>query len=177
MAAKLEQSVSPSFNRMVGTLPPLVAEKVTKGDLIDLEFDICQMLEFSLQWASPTLFAERYLKVLGKESLAKVDLITAQFCKFCALKSGICLEFPGSVIGAAAVTLALNVLSFQEASDVFNMKSIPEVSQNYGSPLSWWIKSALKETMLDLNQVSNCYSKLLTQVNESDQVKGELTKV
>ena len=85
------------------------------------------MLEFSLQWASPTLFAERYLKVLGKESLAQVDLITAQFCKFCALKSEICLDFPGSVIGAAAVTLALNVLSSQEASDVLKIKMMSEV--------------------------------------------------
>jgi hypothetical protein len=65
--------------------------------------------------------------VLGVESLTQVDQVTAQFCKFCALKSGLCLEYPGSVIGAAAVTLALNVLSSQEASDVFKIKMMPEV--------------------------------------------------
>lgn len=34
MAAKLEQSVSPSFNRMINTLPASVANKVTKAALI-----------------------------------------------------------------------------------------------------------------------------------------------
>ena len=68
MAAKLEQSVSPSFNRMINLLPEAAREKVTKLSLIDLEFDILTTLEYELQWASPTLFAERYLQVLGYQN-------------------------------------------------------------------------------------------------------------
>jgi len=48
MAAKLEQPVSPSFNRMINLLPESKRVGVTKEGLIDLEFNIVASLEFSV---------------------------------------------------------------------------------------------------------------------------------
>jgi hypothetical protein len=48
LAAKLEQSISPSFNRMINTLPHASRDGVTKPTLILIEFDIIMTLQFDL---------------------------------------------------------------------------------------------------------------------------------
>ena len=63
MAAKLEQPIQPSFNRMV----KLVAEQwdvsLTRQDLLDLEESIIRTLDFDLRSVGPLLFLERYQRV------------------------------------------------------------------------------------------------------------------
>lgn len=68
MAAKLEQSISPSFSRMISLLPTAYKGKVSKQQLIDLEFEVISTLQWDVQHAAPTLFAERHLKVMGLQS-------------------------------------------------------------------------------------------------------------
>ena len=60
MAAKLEQPISPSFNRMLALLPSSEQSRITKQDLIDLEEDILITLKFSLHWAGPIPLIERF---------------------------------------------------------------------------------------------------------------------
>lgn len=44
MAAKLEQTIQPSFLRMIYLLPPKLEKKVCKADLIKLERDVIRTL-------------------------------------------------------------------------------------------------------------------------------------
>jgi len=44
MAAKLEQPVSPSFNRMISILPKELSANLKKKDLINLELQIIEAL-------------------------------------------------------------------------------------------------------------------------------------
>ena len=60
MAAKMEQPISPSFNRMLALLPPSEQKNITKADLIKLEEKILLSLEFSVHYAGPLPFLERY---------------------------------------------------------------------------------------------------------------------
>jgi len=61
MAAKLQQPVSPSFNKMIDQLPDDKKKLVRKSELINLEYFIVSTLQFDLQWAGPLVTLERYL--------------------------------------------------------------------------------------------------------------------
>ena len=65
MAAKLEQPISPSFNRMIRLLPKSQQLQVEKQDLIDLEEQIMKALDFDFAYASPISFLERYQRLLS----------------------------------------------------------------------------------------------------------------
>ena len=65
IAAKIEQPISPSFNRMIRLLPKSQQFQVGKEDLIDLEEQIVKALEFDFAYASPITFLERYQRILA----------------------------------------------------------------------------------------------------------------
>jgi hypothetical protein len=48
MAAKLEQPISPSFTRMISLLPESQREHITKNQLVKLEKNILEVLEFNV---------------------------------------------------------------------------------------------------------------------------------
>lgn len=50
---------------MIALLPDSYRKNTTKADLIKLERHILETLEFSVQWAGPTPFVDRILKLLG----------------------------------------------------------------------------------------------------------------
>ena len=60
IAAKLEQPISPSFNRMLALLPASEQKDITKQKLVDLEEKILISLEFSIHCTGPMPFLERY---------------------------------------------------------------------------------------------------------------------
>jgi hypothetical protein len=63
LAAKLEQPVSPSFNKMIALIPD--NKMIKKKTLIDLEHRLVFALQFSLQVCGPITFAERFVTVFG----------------------------------------------------------------------------------------------------------------
>ena len=109
MAAKLEQPISPSFTRMISLLPESQRELITKNQLVKLEKNILEVLEFNVQWAGPIPFVERFLKLFKLQSYPQIAYLSSQFCKFTALKSEICLHIKPSYIAMAAVILACNI--------------------------------------------------------------------
>ena len=60
MAAKLEQPISPSFNRMVRLVHEEWSIQVEKMDLIFLEERIIKMLDFDLHFTCPLVYLERF---------------------------------------------------------------------------------------------------------------------
>lgn len=53
MSAKMEQPISPSFNRLIGMLTSDEQKYVSKQGLIDLEADILMILGFDLSFPGP----------------------------------------------------------------------------------------------------------------------------
>ena len=64
MAAKLEQPIQPSFNRMVKLVSDQWDVKLTRQDLLDLEENIIRTLDFDLRSVSPLHFLHRFQRVL-----------------------------------------------------------------------------------------------------------------
>jgi hypothetical protein len=69
LAAKLEQPISPSYNKMIGFLPENQKTGVSKKELLRIEREVIKTLQFDIQRPGPTLFIERYIKVLGYERI------------------------------------------------------------------------------------------------------------
>jgi hypothetical protein len=77
MAAKLEQPISPSFNRMINLLPENERKHVSKAQLIELEQDIIRQLGFDFNFPGPLQSMERFLRLLEyDQNLSVVEMTT-----------------------------------------------------------------------------------------------------
>lgn len=87
MAAKLEQPVQPSFNRMIKLVAAEWSFTVTKQELIDLEENIVKTLDFDLQQAGPIAFLERFQRVYNLDQVKRdkeayaLDYLARSFCR------------------------------------------------------------------------------------------------
>lgn len=114
MAAKLEQPISPSFNRMLALLPASEQARITKKDLIDLEEQILLTLNFSLHATGPIPFIERFQRLFGidQETLdhdfKQVGFTARQFVKYMQ-RYGQFLKWKPSQLAAAAIVLSINL--------------------------------------------------------------------
>ena len=114
MAAKMEQQIAPSFNRLIKIVHDEWGVSIFKQDLIDLEEDIIRELDFELHFPFPTLFLERYQRIFGLENIRNgkearlVDKLARDYCKL-FLKETTCLKYNPSTIAAAAFMCAYNI--------------------------------------------------------------------
>ena len=88
MAAKLEQPISPSFNRMHALLPLVEQKRIIKQDIVDLEEKILIELQFSIHYTGPIPFIERYQRIFGLDQenndrdFKQVGFTARQFVKY-----------------------------------------------------------------------------------------------
>lgn len=64
IAAKIEQPISPNYERMIRLLP-VYRTSITRQDLIDMEEKIIRAFDFDFNYASPISFLERYQRLLS----------------------------------------------------------------------------------------------------------------
>ena len=114
MAAKMEQPISPSFNRMILLLYENHKIKLKKDNIINLEEKILRTLEFSVHHVSAVPFLERFLRIFGFDSGGKgsdahqISSLAYKYCIFMQRASHY-LEFRPSQIASAALLLAINI--------------------------------------------------------------------
>ena len=114
MAAKMEQPISPSFNRMILLLYENHKIKLKKVDLLDLEEKILRTLEFSCHHISAVPFLERFLRIFGVDKVEEdadaeqISNLAYHYCIFMARSSHF-LEYRPSQIAATAILLAVNI--------------------------------------------------------------------
>ena len=129
LAAKLEESISPSFIRMINLLNDQHEVLLDKQDLLDLEESVVRTLNFSLQHASPIRFLDRYLRLFeldqDKEDKTAKQLggLAKQYCRFMQRES-LFLKYKPSAIAAAALIFAINISQSKVAQDVLGIKRI-----------------------------------------------------
>lgn len=68
IAAKLEQPIAPSFDRMIMHLSEEEKKNVSKEDLLNLEQDILVRLGFNITFTGPVECMERYLRILNYDN-------------------------------------------------------------------------------------------------------------
>jgi hypothetical protein len=65
MGAKLEQPMQPNFNRMVRLVKSKWGVETSRDELINLEKNVIETLDFDLVYTGPIPFLERYLRVFN----------------------------------------------------------------------------------------------------------------
>ena len=63
LAAKLEQPMSPSFQRMINLLPEETRSAVTKQRLVEMEETIIKELNFQMHYAGPIPYLSRFQRI------------------------------------------------------------------------------------------------------------------
>ena len=63
MAAKLEEPIQPSYNRMIRLVANEWQVTIVKDDLINLEEQIIRALDFDLHFTGPIPFLERFQRI------------------------------------------------------------------------------------------------------------------
>jgi hypothetical protein len=107
LGAKIEQPLTPSIKMTIKLLSEDEKQLVTKEDVITLEREILNALEFDLNILSPVPFLERFLRL--SEQLDNKDL--ARIAKdLCVLAKARCqfLKFKQSTIALGALQWAYN---------------------------------------------------------------------
>mmetsp|Transcript_2689 Transcript_2689/g.4531 ORF Transcript_2689/g.4531 Transcript_2689/m.4531 type:complete len:410 (+) Transcript_2689:474-1703(+) len=134
MAAKLEQPIQPSFNRMINMLSDSEKKNMTKDSLADLEFDILVKLEFGFNFPGPMECVERFLRILEYDHKKIVFDMSFQICKF-ALTESKFLNYRPSQIAAASVVISINIHEkeqfIKKTSKRRNSESGGKISQNF----------------------------------------------
>ena len=88
VAAKIEQSLQPSFNRLIKLLQQKHDISRPKQDLINMEEQIIRVLDFELRSVGSVTFLERYFRIFGidqnnKDANAGVIMELANdYCSF-----------------------------------------------------------------------------------------------
>ena len=65
IAAKLEEPIQPSFNRMIRLIKTEYNFETNKEELVHLEHQVIAMLDWDLYIATPIFFLERYQRIFG----------------------------------------------------------------------------------------------------------------
>lgn len=108
IAAKLEQPMSPCFEKMLIHLSPIERQKTSNADLIKLELEIGHRFNWNFNFQGPVEFIDRYMRILSLDAIKCIRNMSQQFCKF-ALNDAKFLNYRPSVLAASSVIIALNV--------------------------------------------------------------------
>ncbi len=108
VAAKLEQPMTPSINRMIKLLAKEEQEYVDKTQVILLEQKMLNDLSFDFNYPSPLPFLERYLRICGLQNDQAITARSEEYIKITARQIAF-LDFKPSLLAAAALVLAHSV--------------------------------------------------------------------
>lgn len=182
MAAKLEQPISPSINRMIKLVYDEWQIELEKQDLIDLEEDVIRELDFEMHLPYPVLFLERFQRIFGLDKMTSkegqaIDQLARTFCRD-FLKENIFLKFKPSHVAAAALTLAMNLsqsklakkISLKKFKGLFRLKyfktEISETERKKFGPLAEWCSEIETLTSIKKCDVSIPYTWILEHINK-----------
>lgn len=100
--------MTPSINRMVKLLNDDERQTCTKATVIAMESRILITLNFDLNFLSPLIFLERFLRLTNLHLNGKLVLLSKELCQRAAARIAF-LEFKPSEIAAAALIMAYNL--------------------------------------------------------------------
>lgn len=81
LAAKMEQPMTPSINRMIRLLDEKEMLYVTKDRVIRLESEILKLFDFDFTMLSPLPFLERFMRLFNVHNEFFIDTISQEILK------------------------------------------------------------------------------------------------
>ena len=200
IAAKLEQPISPSFNRMIRLLPKSQQLQVEKQDLIDLEEQIMKALDFDFAFASPISFLERFQRLLSVDQesedpgMQQIGHSARQFCKY-MMRHHQFLDYSPAQLASAALCLSINLshspiatkIGLKQLGEKFDIQSLQitiedsidgdqKMTENSETgPLSMWSDRIMRLTRLSADtDIDPVYGKLISLL-DSNHFVGKLS--
>lgn len=113
LAAKLEQPIQPSYNRMIKLLNKKEKQMVGKEQLEELELEIIFMFGCDFNFHGPIHFVDRYLRILDYGNEPVIQMMCNEICKF-SLNDDMFLNYRPSQIAACSVILSINIFKKEE---------------------------------------------------------------
>lgn len=129
LAAKMNESVVPSFEYTASLLPGVLLQKVSKAQWKSLEYEILALLDFELKFDSPVLFLNRFIHVLGLEAIDTADPVRdwASNLSLHFQREAEYLKFRPSQVAAACLMFAINIVD--QGAEVSGQKPVtPEIA-------------------------------------------------
>ena len=128
LAAKVEQPIEPSFNRVITYLEKLHATTIKKQQIVDLEEKILRALNFELLYVSPITFLGRFLRIFGlddekeNKNAKQITNLSKQFCIFMQQESFF-LDYMPSQIAAASLLFSVNI-SLSDVAPILGIRQL-----------------------------------------------------
>lgn len=97
--------MTPSINRMIALLSDRERKQVSKADVIYLEEQIINMLDFDFNFLSPLSFLERFLRLSECPKDSQLSVISLEIIKIAAADMSF-LDFKPSEIAGAALVIS-----------------------------------------------------------------------
>lgn len=82
LAAKMEESIQPSFDMMIDLLTEKEQQSLSQSKLKKLEKDILVRLGFNLNYVGPVEYISRYLQILKFDQIDLVRDYSYEICKY-----------------------------------------------------------------------------------------------
>lgn len=124
-----------------------------------LERVILETLQFSVQWAGPTPYLDRYVRVMGLEHEPLVIRVARELCRSMTTDCKLFLTLRPSELAAASLVIALN---FTQSPSVCKQIGIAplqgKVNPPSPSPLSWWTPELQDLCRIPLAQILPVYT-------------------
>lgn len=130
LAAKIEQPIQPSYNRMIKLLNKKEKQMVTKEELEDLEFEIILMFGCDFNFHGPINFVDRYLRLLNYSNEEVIQMMCYEICKF-SLNDDLFLNYRPSQIAACSVILSINIFKKEEIEHYKNTNESDKISGDF----------------------------------------------
>ena len=127
LAAKIEQPIQPSYNRMIKLLNKKEKQMVTKEELEDLEFEIILMFGCDFNFHGPINFVDRYLRLMNYSNEEVIQMMCYEICKF-SLNDDLFLNYKPSQIAACSVILSINIFKKEEMEHYKNTNEQNKIS-------------------------------------------------
>ena len=112
LAAKMNESVTPLFEYTASLLPETLHQKVSKSQWKSLESHILFLLDFELKFDSPLLYLNRFIHVLGLETIDGSDNVKDWATKLSQhfKRESEYLTYKPSQVAAACLMFAINIV-------------------------------------------------------------------
>lgn len=108
MAAKCEQPMTPSINRMIKLLEEKEKNYVTKERVIRCEAEILKRFDFDFGMLSPLTFIERFMRLAEVHNDFFIDSVSVEILKLLCTNIKF-LNFKPSLIAAATLVVSMNL--------------------------------------------------------------------
>lgn len=159
---------------MISLLPPDFKSQTTKKHLVSLERTILETLQFSVQWAGPTPFLDRYVRMMGLESEPLVLCVSRELCRSLTTDTKLFLTLRPSEVAAAALLMTLNLSQNSKVCKAIGINCLKgKVNAPGREPLSWWTPEMQALCPHSKEQLASVYTSTL-QIIDSSLLNGAL---